>query len=301
MEIQKIKKISAAYQQRSQAPLGFAFYDLESGEQWAENGEKAFPTASAFKIFVLTELFRMAERGELSMDQRITLEKDDIAGGSGILLHFDTGCALTVRDYCYLMIGYSDNTATDILMKIATPEKIRADILEPFGFAHTKLDFNCKELLHYAYSIPAPDGETYIVSGKKCYRNAPYFTCETEKNLQSTPEDMLRCLRLIAEGKFGSEETTQGILGVLKNCATNQRIPRLLPPGVAVAHKTGSLNRVCNDMGIVYTKKGAYILVLFYNGNCATREVYNADVKHCIGETMLAELSREIYDAYLEE
>lgn len=242
----------------------------------------------------------MVEHGELSMDQRIRVMKEDISGGSGILLKLAPGCELTVHDLCYLMIGYSDNTATDILMKIATPEKIREDILKPFGFAHTKVDLNCKTLLREAYSIAAPNGETYTGNGRPCYRNAPYFTCEVEENDESTPEDMMRCLRMIYEGRFGSEQTTQDILGVLKDCQTNQRIPFLLPPSVEVAHKTGTLNRVCNDVGIVYTKKGAYVLVLFYNGNCADRETYNADVKHWIGAAMLAELSRDIYDAYLE-
>ena len=82
----------------------------------------------------------------------------------------------------------------------------------------------------------------------------------------------------------------------MKSCQTNSRIPRYLPIGVDVAHKTGTLDKLNADIGIVYTPAGDYILCLFYNGNLASEEDYAANA----GDDYLADLSKEIFEAYME-
>ena len=67
-----------------------------------------------------------------------------------------------------------------------------------------------------------------------------------------------------------------------------------------VAHKTGSMDRVANDVGIVYTPKGDYILAMFYNGNTATQEEYDSNKDLHISEEVLAQLCGEIYSIYIE-
>ena len=91
------------------------------------------------------------------------------------------------------------------------------------------------------------------------------------------------------------------MLKIMKACQTNTRIPKLLPLGTPVAHKTGTLDKLMVDGGIVYTPKGDYILCLFYNGPLASREDYDKNYLGRDGEQYLAELSREIYDAYMED
>ena len=86
----------------------------------------------------------------------------------------------------------------------------------------------------------------------------------------------------------------------LKKCATNSRIPAQLPNGVPVAHKTGSLDRLANDAGIVFTAKGDYVLVMLYNGNLADEKEYRNDERHRFANDLMSLLSRVVYDAYLE-
>ncbi|MBN1823892.1 MAG: serine hydrolase, partial [Endomicrobiales bacterium] len=40
----------------------------------------------------------------------------------------------------------------------------------------------------------------------------------------------------------------------------NDRLPRGLPRGVAIAHKTGLLYGTVSDVGIVFTKEGDFII-----------------------------------------
>ena len=48
-----------------------------------------------------------------------------------------------------------------------------------------------------------------------------------------------------------------------KRQTDNDSIPGDLPQGTVVAHKTGEVSDVRHDGGIVYTPKGAYVLVIF--------------------------------------
>ena len=91
------------------------------------------------------------------------------------------------------------------------------------------------------------------------------------------------------------------MLDIMKRCQTNTRIPKNLPDGTVVAHKTGTLDKLNVDIGIVYTPKGDYILCMFYNGNLAAKDDYDANFRGRVGDTYLADLSGEIYKAYMED
>ena len=85
----------------------------------------------------------------------------------------------------------------------------------------------------------------------------------------------------------------------MKQCQTNSRIPKYLPDGCNAAHKTGTMTRVANDAGIVYTPAGDFILSLFYNGNVASEEEYNANATGRLGDELLANLARDICLAFM--
>lgn len=92
------------------------------------------------------------------------------------------------------------------------------------------------------------------------------------------------------------------MLNLMKKCQTNSRIPKKLPSGTAVAHKTGTFDRLVNDSGIVYTDKGSYIISMMYNGNLADAdEYYNINKGGAFGDEMLANLSKEVYDIFTEK
>lgn len=235
MNVERIAKIARSYQAKTTAPLGFAFKDMETGAKYCLNGDKEFQSASVFKIFVLIELFRMVQRGELSLEQKIPLLKEDFSSGSGLLKYLTPGDVLTLHDYSYLMMAFSDNTATDIVLKYVTLEKIKDDILSPFQFKHTKVDFNCKNLLSIAYAVTSSDTD---LNGEedRCYHSTPFYKCEVPKNNSITPKDQLRCLDMLYHGEFGAPETTESMLDIMKRCALNQRIPKYLPLEIGRAH-----------------------------------------------------------------
>ena len=79
------------------------------------------------------------------------------------------------------------------------------------------------------------------------------------------------------------------------------RIAKYLPRGVDVARKSGSMDRVVNDTGIVYSPHGDYIITMFYNGNTASEEEYRTHFRKFMGENLLADLSKKVYDIWADE
>ncbi len=300
MNSEKITAIIKAYEKKTTGVFGISFLDLESGFSASANGDKTLPTASVFKVYVLAEFFRLVTAGELSLDKRLELTEDMIVPGSGILKNMRPGVFLTLYDYAYLMMAYSDNTATDIVTKAVGLERMQKNILEAFSLNDTKVDFTCRELLKITYD-KKDSSEIDRNTGVPTYRNGEYFTCETEKNNQTTPNDLARFFKLMYDGVLPNAEAARQSLEMMKKCGTNTRIPARLPLWAEVAHKTGSLGRLANDAGIVYTKKGNYILVAFYNGNVADYDEYCDNFRNMIGADLISHLSREIYDAYLED
>ena len=73
-----------------------------------------------------------------------------------------------------------------------------------------------------------------------------------------------------------------------------------LHPSVDVAHKTGTLDCLCNDVGVVYTKKGNYLLAMSYNGNVATMEEYALNDRGRNSDALLADISGEIYREFMK-
>lgn len=298
---EKLQKLFEETAKKGTGLLGIGFKDMTSGEELYYNGDRAFPLASVYKTFVLCELFRRQAEGTFSFAEKHTLLESEKSIGSGILEMIGEGAVFSLMDYAMLMMSISDNTASDYLYKQAGPENIHKHIIEPLGLTQTKCNANCATLLTSYYGVTMEEYREVINSGNRFHaRNGSYFRCEEERNQQSSPKDMVKLLSLLQEGKFTDCETDRQILNVMLQCQTNARIPAKLPHGVTVAHKTGSIDHLTNDCGVVYTPCGTYVLALFYNGNLASEEEYEGTEWGSKGTAILAQLSRDIYDIYTE-
>jgi D-alanyl-D-alanine carboxypeptidase len=72
------------------------------------------------------------------------------------------------------------------------------------------------------------------------------------ERMTTSAEDMLRLLDVLAHGKAVSATASADMLHLMLRQRVNDRLPRLLPDDVQVAHKTGNLPGTVNDVGIVY-------------------------------------------------
>lgn len=79
---------------------------------------------------------------------------------------------------------------------------------------------------------------------------------------QTTPHDVMLFFEKLYKGEIVNKFYSDEMLSLLKRQQINDRIPKYLPEGIPVAHKTGELDRVKHDAGIVFAPTGDYIFVV---------------------------------------
>jgi beta-lactamase class A len=261
----------AEFQATTGGTLGVMVRDLATGEELRWNAETSFPTASTLKVPLLYALYRLAQDGEIDLAARVPLCDGDRVPGSGVLQYLDAGLQPTVRDLAELMIIVSDNYATDLCYRLVGRERLAASLAE-LGLAGTYLPHTTWELLAHVGGLDLADtGLTYDTLLERLKGSgaddpeAPYIDDEYDR---STPADMIRLLVLIDEGHGLSAESREGIFRILKHQTVNDRIPARLPEdaGIEVAHKTGSVRGVRNDVGIVSAPGVRYAIAIMTRG-----------------------------------
>lgn len=277
-------KILAAVKARETSvagKLGFAFYDFKSGKSCCLHEDTPFPTASVFKIFVLAELYRQVETGAVSLDTRLTADPKLASGGSGALKRFRHAEALSVYDHAVLMMMISDNTSSDLLFRLVGRENIQNNILIPLGLTSTQIRHSCDELIRCVKTTASRDEKTGLN--------------------RTSPRDIIKLLQSLHDATILSKKSCEEILELMQPFPKYSRLEKYLPHGTKIRRKTGSLDRVVNDAGIVFTDKGDYVIAVFYNGNTADEEEYQREAKKLMGEELIALLSRDVYKIYTED
>jgi beta-lactamase class A len=107
---------------------GVAVFDLYSGESASLNADRRFVAASLSKLYALLTLYTAASRGELSLDDEITMRTSDVwAEGTGVLYRYPVGHTMTLRECARFLIKESDNTA-EVMLNRYLGEEIEAEL-----------------------------------------------------------------------------------------------------------------------------------------------------------------------------
>ncbi len=112
---------------------------------------------------------------------------------------------------------------------------------------------------------------------------------------------MTDLLELIWTGWAGSRSACDGMLGVLLQQTLNDRLPRFLPPGTKVAHKTGTLGGVRNDAGIIYVGDDSHVAITVFSSwnNKAVKGDPAADRRRQFEiDSAFGHIARAVYDYY---
>ena len=83
---------------RHHGKLALYAINLKTGEAISIDPDTPVPTASVIKLPILVEAMTQVKAGRRRLPDKITLQKDDIVQGSGILQFFDTPQAITLKD-----------------------------------------------------------------------------------------------------------------------------------------------------------------------------------------------------------
>jgi beta-lactamase class A len=224
---QRIKPIAEAHKGK----VGVAVKNLATGEQFELNANEVMQTASLIKLAVMVEAYRQVDDKKIDLKKTLTLAKDDKVPGSGLLTdHFSDGATFPLKDAIRLMIVYSDNTATNMVLDQIGIKSVN-ETTKALGLPETRI--NSKVYKRSTSSVDLARSEKYQLGS-------------------TSAAETIKLLELIHTGKAASAEACQAMLGHLEKNDDKEMLVRFLPPGTKAAHKTGATNQVRTDAGIIY-------------------------------------------------
>jgi beta-lactamase class A len=256
------QSFAAALRQRSSrfsGTVGYIVKDLRSGEVVEANEDGVFPSASLIKLPIMVVAFQAVQEGKLSLSMPVTLRLQDKRGGSGVLKLARPGTIFTLRELLEYMIIHSDNTAAELVIQQMGFDYLQ-NTFRRFGLQDTQIH---------------PEG----------FRLTARHIAEDNR---TSPRDMALLLEKIYHREMVSAEASEQMMDILKHQKLRDRLPRFLPTGWEIAHKTGLLRRACHDVGIVFSPEGDYLICVLTS--------HDATYKNA--KRFIASLGRITFDYY---
>jgi beta-lactamase class A len=225
---------------------------------YQDNADTPFVAASLYKLILLANIYEKREAGELTFDQKVELlpeyfpEPDDFA--DSVYNQGAAGSTSTIEELVFQAGAFSSNVAAKALLSLTSYSSLDKTTVE-LGLADTYLFIDPNTLPDWkgdrpASAVPHVDEALQFVETEA--EDGPL-------NI-TTPRDMYRYFQMILDGEVINPDVSNEILDILKQQMVDDRFPYLLPHPAEMAHKTGNLEHVVHDVGIIWTPEGPVIL-----------------------------------------
>lgn len=288
--------------------VGICATHIETGKTITQNGKEGFPMASSYKVAIATQLLTRVDSGSLTLAQLIPITKNDFHPGSGMLSDRfnwpnspNSDLSLSVRSLLELMLLISDNSATDICLRLAGgPAAVNA-CMKRMGVEGLRVDRPTAWLIADCVGIPMAADQAWAPArydslakySTALTREASYVAFEKDPRDTSTPEAMTLLLTKLYTQPVLKPASQALILDIMKRCETGlARLKGALPPDTEVLHKTGTIGLTASDVGIITLPGNA--------GHVAISVFVKASPKDgTVRERTIAEVTRTIYDYFL--
>jgi beta-lactamase class A len=264
----------------AEAGVTAAFHalDLDSGREIAHHADDLAVAASVFKLPVLLELCRQHAEGEIDASAPVKVPvKDRTPGPNGLSVMQDP-MTMSLRDLAWLMMGISDNAATDVVCAHVGLDKVEAT-LRRLGLARTRIAGDCRALFRTVKEDLGTDAIGELPLSWELLDKLR--AVDPERTLKATtPRETTRLLTLIWKDQAAPAEA----------CAEVRRIlglqvwPHRLASGFAddddvkTSGKTGTLPTVRNEVGVVeYPDGGRYAVAVFTRSSSLAQKNAAAD------------------------
>ncbi|MEP0799266.1 class A beta-lactamase-related serine hydrolase [Funiculus sociatus GB2-A5] len=223
-EIPTLKaKVQALVTQNPKFQPGVFLVDLETNAYLDLSGSEVFAAASTIKVPILVAFFQDVDAGKIRLDEKLTLEQNAIAGGSGELQYKKPGTQYTALEVATKMIIISDNTATNMLIQRLGGAQALNQRFQSWGLTAT--------VIHNL--LPDLEGTN-----------------------TTTPKDLANLMAMVNQGNLMSLPSRDRLLDIMQRTVTNSLLPKGLGKGATIAHKTGDIGSLLADVGLIDLPSG---------------------------------------------
>lgn len=197
---------------------GIFLVDLDTGSYLNFNGDVTFASASTIKVPILVAFFQAVDEGKVQLDRMLTLRAEHIAGGSGEMQDEPPGTKYSALEVAKKMIVVSDNTATNMMIEFLGGAEVLNQQFASWGLSATVLRNKLPDL---------------------------------EGTNTTSPKDLINVMAQVDRGNIVSVKSRDRILQIMRQTQNDNLLPRGLGEGATIAHKTGNINLMLADAGMV--------------------------------------------------
>lgn len=243
--------LAAAFQlppQQSDAVIGVTAIHLESGRRVSVRGDERFPMGSVYKFPIVLTALRRVDDGTLKFEQTITIEPKDFSPGWSPLRESAKGkpITITLRELLRNTVSISDNTASDATLRLLGGPVVVQKRMQELGVGGIRIDRSEKTIAEHLHEP----------SGVKNYA--------TDVRDTATPDEMVALLTAFWQRKDGLSKESHELLmqWMIETPTGARRVKAVVAKGSTVAHKTGTMPGVVNDVAIVTSADGREHVVI---------------------------------------
>jgi beta-lactamase class A len=216
--------------------------NLDNGKDYDYRGGEQVRTASTIKLMIMTEVFAQVAEGKRSWNDEFVLTKEKKIGGSGVLSEFSENSKIDLKTLTNLMITVSDNTATNLILDAVTSDAVNLR-MDALGLKQTR-----------SLGKIGGGAKSKAWESTQLYKNYGIGV--------SSPREMVKLLELLEKGEIVSNGASKEMLGILKRQHYTDGIMRNVLDTVPTASKSGALDRLRSDVGIIYGRRGRVAMAI---------------------------------------
>lgn len=248
-----LDKSFSYFKEMEEGEVSLYVKDLRTGRTYSIHGDyvnsqndAGMNGASTIKIFMAYHIIQELNKGHLSWN-KVYVDPVDKR-------------EFTVSKELRRMIVDSNNGSYNTFLRFLTPKAVNKG-LKSYGLAHTRV---------YAELIPSSN--TSYESNRKRYGT-------TKTSRINAQESAVLLEKIYKSRNEKNMKILHGYMFLVKN---RERLPKALGSEYRVAHKTGTIEGkagVYNDVGIVYGKKGNYIVCIL---TAKQEKTVNAKIREAV-------------------
>jgi beta-lactamase class A len=276
--------------------VGVAVLHLERNVRASLDGDRRFSLASVYKLPIA---YAAVQAGGVGPADSVAVAPADLAPGES---PFASGTSAPFARLVERSLGYSDNTASDVLLRLAGgPEEVTRRV-RAAGVGDVRVDRSMRRIFaewrgimelegHETWSRAEFDARSAAVPPRVREEAQAAFVEDVRDT--GTPEGLAALLAAVHRGEGLAPEGRRLLLEALEGTRTgDRRIRAGVPPGTTVAHKTGTLGPLTHDAGIVTLPGG--------RGHVALAVLVQSDAPIAAREDVIAAMARAVWDRFAE-